>query len=75
MLATYSANPLSTIWIDSRVDLNAGVSYAVNRWLTLYLDATNLTDTLAREYTSRPELVRFNAIFGRSFDFSARVRF
>ena len=57
-LVTYNASPTARIYREALSTLNLGVSYRVSPKLTVYCDATNLTEESLSFYRYMPSLFR-----------------
>ena len=57
-LITYNASPTARIYREPLDTLNAGISYRVSPKLTVYCDATNLTEEYMSFYRYAPSLFR-----------------
>ncbi|MBI4624080.1 MAG: TonB-dependent receptor [Verrucomicrobia bacterium] len=57
-LVTYNANPTARIYREELSTLNLGVSYRVSPKLTVYCDATNVTEEYLSFYRYVPSLFR-----------------
>lgn len=80
LVAQYNANPMLSnarlaAWFNDVTYVDASVSYDINEYATVYLQATNLTKAFDSRYAQFEEMFMDQAAFDRTITIGARFKF